>query len=317
MFTIRSKEENGFSILVLEDQSTGCFAEIIPACGASLHTFGVKNEEKSIQIIDHYQSKQEFDEKCESLGYKGCKLSPFVCRLRNSTYSFAGTEYKIVGRELDGHAIHGLIYNKAYSVISQLSDENHAEVTMRYEYRSENKGYPFDYDSTVTWKLERNCILSLKTEIINKTTGLIPIQDGWHPYFDLGDKVDHLEMEFQSTGKLVFDNELLPTGEKTEDRTFDALTIIGDIHLDNSFVLDFQECQPLCVLRNKNAGYELQIFPSRSYPILQIYTPDHRRSIAIENLSGQPNAFNMGDGYLTLQAGEQATFETAYKIHFL
>ncbi|MBW7838700.1 MAG: aldose 1-epimerase [Chitinophagaceae bacterium] len=317
MFSTRIIEKNGFTIHALEDQSSGCFAEIVTDCGAALLAFGIRNDQHNIQIIDYYASKQEFDEKCESLGYKGCKLSPFVCRLRHSTFTFGNKEYRILGRDLNGHAIHGLIYNKRYLVTKMTADESHASVCMLHEYRSENKGFPFAYDCEVTWTLEPGGKLSVQTKITNQTDGLIPIQDGWHPYFNLGDKIDNLELEFQSTGKLVFDDELLPTGEKIPDATFDSLHTIGQIHLDNSFILDFQECQPLCVLRNKQAGYELQIYPSASYPILQIYTPDHRQSIAIENLSGQPNAFNMGNGFLTLEKSESTIFNTAYKINLL
>lgn len=317
MFSINKRQENGFAILELQDDETGCFAQILPHSGATLHKFGVKNQERNVQVIDHYASKEAFDNQLEPLGYKSCKLSPFVCRLADGRFTFGERTYEIEHASPQKHALHGLLYMKSFEVINEEANAQHAAITLKYAYRAENAGYPFDYDCLITYELAGDNKLHLRTECINQAAGLIPIQDGWHPYFDLGKKIDGLELEFQSLEQYVFNEELLPTGEKIPYQEFSSLRPIGDIHLDNSFVLDMQECQPLCVLRNREAGVEVQIFPASSYPLLQIYTPDHRRSIAIENLSGPPNAFNLGKGFITLEAGQSAVFETAYRINFI
>lgn len=318
MFSINTKTENGFSIFVLKDEESGCFAEVIPDCGATLHAFGIQNNQHDLQVIDHYDSKEQFEKNVESIGYKSCKLSPFVCRLQNGEYSFGDKKLHIENIGGGKHALHGLLYKKAFTVINQVANDLHAEISMKYSYKSENAGYPFDYDCMITYELSADCKLHLRTECINQSKeGLIPMQDGWHPYFDLGIKVDELELEFQSTEQYVFNDELVPTGEKIPYDDFSTIKPIGNIHLDNSFILDMQECQPLCVLRNKETGVELHLFPGKSYPILQIYIPPERKSIAIENLSGPPNAFNMGKGFITLEAGQSAVFETAYRINFI
>lgn len=317
MFTTNRKSENGFSIVTLTDEKNGCYAEITPECGATLHAFGLKNQSDNIQVIDHYQSQQEFDSQVETLGYKGCKLSPFVCRLKDSQYTFGEETYTIQNTRGVKHALHGLIYKKPFEVIEEDADHQHALVRMKYSYKGEDAGYPFDYECIVSYTLSDNCKLTVQTECINKSQGLLPIQDGWHPYFDLGEKVDQIELEFQSLEKYEFNDELVPTGKTFPYAEFSSIQPIGDIHFDNSFSLDSQECQPLCVLRNKERGIEIQILPRESYPILQIYTPPHRNSIAIENLSGPPNAFNLGKGFITLEAGQNATFETSYRINFI
>ena len=76
-------------------------------------------------------------------------------------------------------------------------------------------------------------------------------------------------------------------------------------------------CQPMCVLRNPVKKVEIEIHPEKSYPYLQIYIPPHRKSIAIENLSGAPDAFNNGMGFITLEPGESALFKTSYQIKLL
>ena len=64
----------------------------------------------------------------------------------------------------------------------------------------------------------------------------------------------------------------------------------------------------------QNEHFKLTIEPDKNYPILQIYIPPHRTSIAIENLSGAPDNFNNGMGLLLLQPGEEKTFSTCYSV---
>ena len=52
------------------------------------------------------------------------------------------------------HALHGELYDKAFEIISETANEFNASVTMKYEYRAEDPGYPFNYDCIVTWQLE-------------------------------------------------------------------------------------------------------------------------------------------------------------------
>ncbi len=316
MYSINQISENGFDKITLRDNSNGCFADIIPSCGGILHQFGTERNGEVIRVIDNYASLKEFREEVESLGFRSCKLSPFVCRLKDGSYTFGENHYQIQNG-YDQNALHGLLYKKSFTVIAHHAEPEGAVLRLHYAYNNEDPGFPFVYDCFVTYELLKDCRLKISTTIHNHSDGLMPIQDGWHPYFTLGGKIDDLELEFQSLNRMVFDDHLLPTGEKAKDETFGSLRTIGDIHLDNCYELDFQECQPLCVLRNVSNQVEVQLFPDSSYPFLQVYTPDHRRSIAIENLSGPPNGFNLGFGYKTLQRGEEAVFSTTYKIHLL
>ncbi|MGL6269156.1 MAG: hypothetical protein ACRC2O_14590, partial [Chitinophagaceae bacterium] len=61
-------------------------------------------------------------------------------------------------------------------------------------------------------------------------------------------------------------------------------------------------------------GMAIEFHPDKSYPYLQLYTPPHRNSIAIENLSAAPDAFNNGMGLVTLEPDHTRTFSTRYKI---
>jgi aldose 1-epimerase len=93
--------------------------------------------------------------------------------------------------------------------------------------------------------------------------------------------------------------------------------LLKGVELDNSFVLDFVQAQPLATLYDPKKKIRISFFPGQQYPILQVYIPPHRNSIAIENLSGAPNAFNNGLGLVQLQPGASAEFDTRIKVEVL
>jgi aldose 1-epimerase len=87
------------------------------------------------------------------------------------------------------------------------------------------------------------------------------------------------------------------------------------MHLDNCFLLDHNEKEvPACVVYNPENGLELKIYADENYPYLQIYTPDNRESIAIENLSGAPDCFNNRMGLLMVKGGEEVKFTVRYRL---
>lgn len=314
MFELATSLKSGVEVITLKDGSSGNFAAVIPACGGILHSFNIFHDGAFMNVVDGYEDPNDFQENVTNKGFKGCKLSPFVCRLNNSQYHFGEKELVTKKFRLGKHAIHGLLYDASFSITGQGATETGAWVAMSYAYRGEDKGYPFSYDCEVTYHLAGGNSLNVSTTIINKDQGLVPMQDGWHPYFKFDAKIDDLQLEFQSKELVVFDEELLPTGELKRYEDFGSLKEIGALELDHCFTLNFAECQPLCVLRHPGKRIQLEIFPGNSYPYLQVYTPPHRNSIAIENLSGAPDAFNNAMGLIVMQPGEKKTFSTTYKI---
>lgn len=314
MFSIIAKKENGFDKIILKDEHAGTYAEIIPSCGAILHAFTITADGKKFNVIDSYDSANDFKDNVTSKGFLGTKLSPFVCRINNGKYHFAGKDYQIQKYYDRNNALHGLLYDQSFIVNDRQANEGRAAVSMKHEYRASDAGYPFKYDCIVTYQLEKDNKLNVITEVINKDEVEIPVQDGWHPYFKLDTKIDDLQLQFRSYEMVEFNDELIPTGNLIPYKKFDKLKKIGNTLFDNCFTLNFSEGQPICLLQNTEKNIQLEIHTDESYPYLQIYTPSHRNSIAIENISGTPDAFNNGMGFKTLSPGESQSFKTSYKI---
>lgn len=312
-FHIQPFEENGIEGFRLTDLTTTAFADVLPQHGMLFHAFQVPVNGGLFNVIDNYASK-EILEKQIGLSYKGCKMSPFVCRIPAGRYSFLGKSYELENKFTDGAAIHGLLSDKNFEVMETRTDSNGAIISGRYEYKNEDQGYPFHYVCEITYTLSKSFELIIHTSITNYDSHEIPVADGWHPYFTLGGKVDDCLLQFNSTQVLEFDERLVPTGNIIHYNDFSKLAMIGSRKLDNCFLLRVVEEGPCCVLKTPTNNLSLCIYTNEQYPFLQVYIPEHRNSIAIENLSGAPDCFNNRMGLHLLEPGSTKKFEVSYKI---
>ncbi|MES2850500.1 MAG: aldose 1-epimerase [Bacteroidota bacterium] len=314
MFATENKIKDGFEMIELRDKSTGTFVEIIPSCGGLLHSFNVDHNGGFVNVVDGYENKNDLEQNLTAKGFKSCKLSPFACRIKDATYSFEENTYLVDKFLLGPNALHGLIYDAVFTVIYQYANEEHAGVAVEYKYRGDHPGFPFDYDCVITYHLKRDNELLISTDIFNRGEGLMPIQDGWHPYFTFGKKIDDLQLKFKSNEKLMFDNKMIPTGRIVPYEEFITLKKIGDTIFDDCFTVNHSGKQPLIVLKDPEANLQVEVWPDKTYPYVQFYTPGHRMSLAIECLSAPPDTFNNGIDLIILPPDANTVFTTMYKI---
>ena len=306
MFSIKKLHQSGFDIIALIDNNTGVQVEIVPAHSAILHAFRIPYEGGLLNIIDNYAGGDDYQQ-ARFEYYKSAKLSPFACRLPSGSYRWQEKDYTIA----KGSGIHGLLYDVPFEVTGEEADEKGAILTLRHAYNGEDAGYPFPYDCEVKYHLQPEQQLRITTFIYNRADVAIPLMDGWHPYFSTGTPVDEMELQFASEQIVEFNAQLIPTGKVLPyDRFIEASSLAG-VPLDNSFLLDFSRHSSLCTLRDPRKRVLINFYPEPCYPILQIYIPPHRNSIAIEHLTGAPNAFNNGMGLVTLEPGEEQVFSVA------
>lgn len=309
-FTIHIDDQEGFPIITLRDESSGTEAEIY-AFGGLLNAFRIPVNNTLFNVVEGFTGRNDVTENITN-GFKSAKLSPFVCRMYKGIYHFNNRQYKVNRHFLKEHAIHGLLYDALYTIVTSEGDDKKAGVTLQYEYKGNDAGYPFPYLVTLNWKLEEGNKLTITTTLSHHNQQPIPMADGWHPYFTIGGKVDEWRIRFNSTKQLEYDAALLPTGRKLSDERFINGYSLQNIELDNSFELDNGNEPAKCVLSNDTL--ELTVEPDSAYPLLQLYIPPHRKSIAIENLSGAPDNFNNGIGLILLPPNEQKVLRTGYRV---
>jgi aldose 1-epimerase len=285
-FSIHTSTEFGLNLHHLTDNGNKSVVTIDASNGARMHGFMVKG----FIIIDSIRSEEEL--KDFPLSYKSAKMSPFACRIENGRYLFNGKEYEFSNKFPDGSAIHGILFNRAFTLENSFITESMANVQFSYDYPGDEPGYPFKYRCEVSYTLEKDNRLSISTTIINNESFAIPMQDGWHPYFTLGGSIDDCTLQIATSKKLVFTDKLIPNGDFINDARFLTPHPLKGIELDNSFLLeDYNANEPVCILSNASGTRRLEIY-AENYPIVQVYTPPHRQSIALENISGAPNCFN-------------------------
>lgn len=308
-FSVSINNQQAHPIITLKNKLTGCSAEIY-AFGGLLNGWKVPVKGKIQQCVDGFVTVADARKNMTN-SFKSAKLSPFVCRMRNGSYQFNDQSYTVHKHYLEAHAIHGLLFDAPFAIKSHEASEEAASVALEYHYQQSDQGYPFDYTITIIWKLAAGNKITATTLVTHTNKMTIPYADGWHPYFTLGGKVNDYTLQFNSDTQVVFDKELLPTGKKKKDSRFLKGLVLNDLFLDNSFELKKNE-PGKCILSYKKL--KLVIEPDAAYPILQVYTPLHRKSIAIENLSGAPDNFNNGMGLIWLMPNQVYAFSTSYTI---
>lgn len=314
MFCINTITKNGLELIQLKDESNLTTVEVLPKFGAIVQAFTAQVHSKFINIIDGHANEMECATAIEANGFKSCKLSPFVCRIKDANYTYNQQQYTIQKFLLGPNALHGLLYNVPFTLISQQSNDTEASIELQHKYTSSDSGYPFAFTCTIKYTLFAYNTLQINTVIINNDVQPIPLQDGWHPYFTLGKKIDSLHLKFNSINQYVFDSNMIPTGQTILYTAFATATKIGEATFDDCFTLKFTNGQSIITLADDEQKIMVNIIADKSYPYLQVYTPPHRQSIAIENLSSPPNAFNNKINLIELQPGAQQLFTTIYQV---
>jgi len=306
-FQIKQSTINHVAFIQLLDVEMGVTIDILTK-GALLNSWLLSQRGESHQFImgNSLHVAKEF----ESQGIRNDKMSPYVCRLYKGHYINLNTQYTMDRFYMGEHAIHGIMYDAEFIVQATEANEHQATVILVHHYLGSDQGYPFPFTMYVKWILEKNNKVSVQTTIQNNATVPIPIADGWHPYFTLGESIDNCTLQFASKGKMEYDKDLLPTGNMIEDARFSNGLKIGSLQLDDGYALDTENSS--CTLQNEQ--FILKINPSSLYPYLQLYIPPDRNSMAIENLSGAPNAFNNKMGLQLLKPQDNIVFETSYQV---
>ena len=315
-FSITEEWQEGLRLYRIREQTTGCSCSLLPDYGALLHEWKIPHQHSEWNLIDNYPT-QSLLEKELALSYKSAKLSPFVCRITKGQYYWQGRSYEFKNKFLDGSAIHGLLFNKPFSFIDTKAEANKAAITLAYEYRAEDPGYPFHYSCSVTYSLHPDQHLHLQTTIRNLGPAELPIADGWHPYFQLGGTIDEYTLAIQADQVLEFTEQLVPTGRLQRQANLEQPFSLQQKSYDHCFLIKTSSARPVCTLTNPNSNLRMEISTDHHYPYLQVYTPPHRRSIALENLSSAPDCFNNKIGLLTLAPGQTQTFQVSYKASLL
>jgi len=230
-------------------------------------------------------------------------LFPFANRIDNGRYHFNNKNYELDTNEVNRqNALHGLVYNKSFKLIDQNASETCASITVSYEEIQPVSGFPYKYGITLHYILTNNS-LELIVDIANNDQNEFPFSLGWHPYFITSD-LHHSFLNINSDEKILVNEKMIPNG--TTQINWNGSKKIGDVSFDDCFILNTNKVE----FKTPEYHIDFSFSPHENY--LQLYTPDDRKSIAIEPQTAPANSFNTQKGLQTLHPNER--FNLSWKI---
>lgn len=240
-------------------------------------------------------------------GGRGQLLMPWPNRIRDGRYSFGGSQQQLALTEPKRqNASHGLVRWVAWSV------EEHSEHSVSLAYRvMAQTGYPWTLDVHVVYDLSADG-LTVTQGATNLSDSPAPYAHGAHPYLTVGvDPVDSCELTIPATVRsLVDDERLLPTGREDVEGTaydFRAARPIGTTTFNTSFTDLRRDPSGVAttVLRDPETNAGVALWVDEQHRWLLVYTgddtPTPRRSVAVEPMTAQADAFNSGEDLITLE----------------
>jgi aldose 1-epimerase len=250
-----------------------------------------------------------FGEDEMSHGGRGQQLVPWPNRLRDGAYSFGGRKLQLALTEPKRHnASHGLARWVAWAL------EEHTDNSVSLVYRlMAQTGYPWTLDLHVLYDLSADGLTVTQTAT-NMAGSPAPYASGAHPYLVVGTGgIDGLELTLPAATRTLVDAErMLPDGREPVEGTaydFRVARPLRDTAFDDAFTDLERDEQGVAttVLRDPSSGHGVALWVDARHPWLQVFSADgvpatSRRSLAVEPMTAQADAFRTGEDLVTLAA---------------
>lgn len=240
-------------------------------------------------------------------------LFPFPNRLERGRFTFEGKDYQLPLNESTGtHAIHGFTPRTRWRVVGAGGEKGHAFVSGQLQMSKDLPGatWPADFVITLTYELHPTALV-VDCLVENVGPGPLPFGLGYHAYFAMPDVPDATadEMTLQATtGELWEATAGIPTGQRLPvPAEFDFRTAhpIGGTHLDTLYATG-TKLPTVSRLSHPRSGGTLYVFAPADFRELVLFTPPHRKAVAVEPYTCASNAANLPDGgFRVLPAGGQ------------
>jgi aldose 1-epimerase len=279
---------------------------VVPQFGACL----LDLQFNSRSVLDGYSTPEEL---IENKWSKNIILLPYPNRLRDGQYVHVGKTYQFdLNNPSTQNSLHGFGANAPMRVDSAWQNNKEAGIKCSWRHNGTHAAYPFPFTAEITMILRASPDYSsgggkfdMTMAFTNDGDAEIPVGLGWHPYFKMSEKSDDSSLRMPDCQFIHIDDRMLPTGEKTPFKWFKRLTPIKNNTLDNGFYINDQTKNAETVLASEHGRLTFwQETGHRKWNFLQVFTPPHRKSVAIEPMTCNIDAFNNGDGLVMLKPSE-------------
>jgi len=295
----------GVRRILLVNTATEEYISIIPEFGGTVSAIVLGRSGRLYSVLDGYRERKDF---LEDDRYRGVHLIPFASRIENGQYSFRGRRFKLpLNDPAFRGAIHGFFRAEPLNLEEVAINEENITARFTAAYGGTVMGYPFPFEAALTFGLGRTDGFTCTVEIRNTGTGAMPLCIGWHPYFRLDGPVDTLRLELPVREQITLDRHMAPDGTRTDAGELSRGVPMSGMHFDGIYPLALTGVGRAVAKLTDTASLAClnlwQETGPQKFNYIVVYTPPDRRSVAIEPLTSNVDAFNNGEGLIVLEPG--------------
>ena len=239
--------------------------------------------------------------------FSGVLLAPWPNRLKNGIWNYEGIVYRFSVNEPPGNALHGLVFDKKFTV-EQISGSE-----FRCSYILRDSIYPFELEIFISYRLGSR---GLESEMGAKNLSQKPAPFGMatHPYFLVNPQT---KLQLAARSAATIDAKQIPTGYESVDHlNLASGRLVSELQFDTGFTdLDFQDGEATTRLVEPDGSY-LEIWQHSPLRHVMIYTTSQHPfelgmgpAIAIEPQSCPADALNSGKDLTIIPPGETVKYQ--------
>jgi aldose 1-epimerase len=293
-----------FNEYILSNPETGEAVNILPEFGGIIRKMVFRKEENLFNVIACADNDEQLIK--EMAAYPSAHLFPWGNRVRDGKYSFEENTYQLPINEVAlNNAIHGFVAFTDFEVLEEKVEETKVGIILRYQYKGNHFGFPFPFILDITNTLSANDGFRLTYSIKNTGEKTMPMVLGWHPYFKIeGENVSDWQIEFPAKLQSIPDKQMISVDTKGID--FTGRVALKTQNIDAVFAIEpAEKVKAVLFSPQKNVSVNLwQNGLEGQFTFMVVYIPPTRDCVAIEPMTGNTNAYNSGDGLMSLPVGE-------------
>ena len=326
-FGITTREAAGGTVYTLADDASGTTAEVWPSLGFNCVRWSVRTKSGGTGPVFYTAPDWETNPVPTRSGHP--ILFPFPNRLKGGHFTFEGKEYQLPLNESSGkHAIHGFTPKSKWRIDGVRAGDDAAEITGEFRISTDRPDvlacWPGDLILTVTYRLTATA-LEVRCRVRNPGPGNVPFGLGYHPYFCLPSlpdaPVDGMVLQAPARSLWVA-VESLATGEKVPTPAavdFTQPQPVGDAVLDTLYGDLSADTTLRATLSHPRSPESVTVTADAAFRELLLFTPAHRRAVAIEPYTCTSDALNISSrgidaGVRVLAAGKEFAATVRYSV---
>jgi len=302
MYTLSKQKIGRWLALHLWDEEVRTGLSILPERGGCLLSLTFKGT----QVLDGYTEEAEL---MQLDWAKNVLLYPFPNRLKNGTYQVDHRSYTFpINDKKTGNALHGFGMWSELEVLSTEEEAAAGVVVLGYQDEGQRMYYPFPFQFTMRLAFETATRLEVTLSFTNTGDQEMPLGFGWHPYFKLGPTAAEHWLQLPSCKRVELDEFSIPTGTLLEANGLQVLHQVKDQSWDDCFAVEITGERIETRLKGPEADLIFwQETGQGKFNFIQVFTPPHRQSVAIEPMTCNVDAFNNQEGLIRLAPGQETS----------